>query len=378
MSGPVPVWHAGLLAVPLTSIAYDMLAGAALRHWMREPAAVADGELEPVTFFRPLKRGVPHLREKLEMLLTESTAEDQILLGVDAGSEEEIISEKVCSAHPERDLQIVVCEPGRALNPKISKLIQMMPFAKHAAWLLSDSEMVVPAGFLTALRGDWQASNVAALTTAYRFINLASWPQRLDGLGVLLGLWPGIALVRRYGRVNFTLGACTLFRREALLSIGGWEAFGHCLAEDQRLGEALVNSGHSVRLSRQVATLDTDLLTWRDYWRHQRRVSVTYRVANPAGFAGVLFTFGPVWSLACLSYFYEPWLLLGAAATIAFRFYRVRRSMRMLGFSVNGWGAALSAASFVEALCWLFSWISSRVWWSGRWWRVNAKGGLSN
>jgi len=363
--------------VPLTSTIYDIVADAALRSWMNEPVRTSGRPLEPVTFFRPLKPGVPRLREKLEMLLQASRAEDQILFGIDSGSEEETICEEARRAFPARDVVVVRCEPDRALNPKISKLVQMAPLARHASWLLSDSEALFLPGFLQALREEWQAHEVAALTTAYRFVNLASWPQRCDALGVLLGLWPGLSLVRRYGRVNFTLGACTIFRREALAGIGGWEAFGHDLAEDQRLGEALVKSGQEIRLSRQVAALDSDPLSWGDYWRHQRRVAVTYRAANPAGFAGVLLTFGPVWSVLCLLLFSEPRLFLAALFAITFRGLRVRRAARLLEFPVPGVAAALWIASFVEALCWALSWFSGRVWWSGRWWRVGFRGELS-
>jgi ceramide glucosyltransferase len=345
---------------------------------MNEPETKGGEPLEPVTFFRPLKRGVPRLREKLEMLLAESQAEDQVLFGVDAGSEEETICEGMRRAFPERDVTVVPCEPGRAVNPKISKLVQMAPLARHASWLLSDSEMILSPGFLEALREEWQGGEIAALTTAYRFVNLASWPQRCDALGVLLGLWPGLSLMRRYGRVNFTLGACTLYRREALAHIGGWEAFGSDLAEDNRLGEALVKGGETIRLSRQLATLDSDPMSWRDYWRHQRRVAVTYRVANPAGFAGVALTFGPVWSIVCLLAFLpEPWFVLAASFTIVLRGWRVWKTARLLNFPVPGMAVAFWIASCVEVLCWALSWCSRRVWWSGRWWRVNSRGTLS-
>lgn len=378
MSVPEPGWHAWLLVVPVTSVIYDMLADAALLRWMSEPVAKSETPPEPVTFFRPLKRGVPRLREKLEMLVQSSMAQDQVLFGVDPGSEEETICEEVRRAFPERDIALVRCEPGRAVNPKISKLVQMVPLARHSSWLLSDSEMILTPDFLEALRSEWQAENVAALTTAYRFVNAVSWPQRCDALGVLLGLWPGIALVRRYGRVNFTLGACTLFRREALLAIGGWEAFGNELAEDQRLGEALVQSGQRVRLSRQVATLDCDALLWADYWRHQRRVAVTYRVANPAGFAGVLLTFGPVWSVLCLPVISgRPQILLAAVLAIVLRGWTVLRATWRLEFPVPALPIVLVVASLVEAVCWFLSWFTRRVWWSGRWWKVGFQGRLT-
>ena len=378
MSVPEPGWHGWLLVVPLTSVIYDVLVDGALARWMSE--SVAEGVIppEPITFFRPLKRGVPRLREKLEMLVQSSLVEDQVLFGVDPGSEEETICEEVRRAFPERDVAVVRCEPGRAVNPKISKLVQMAPLARHASWLLSDSEMILSPEFLGTLRAEWQAEKVAALTTAYRFVNSQSWPQRCDALGVLLGLWPGISLVRRYGQVSFTLGACTLFQREVLQAIGGWSAFGNELAEDQRLGEALVRSGQPIRLSRQVATLDCDPLSWRDYWRHQRRVAVTYRAANPAGFAGVLLTFGPVWSLACLlAISTTPWILSAAIVAIVLRGWMVWRAARLLRFSVPALPVVLGIASVVEATCWLLSWFTRRVWWSGRWWRVGLRGTLA-
>lgn len=378
MSGPAPAWHAWLLVVPLASVIYDLLADSALQRWMSEPGPKNDAPREPVTFFRPLKRGVPRLREKLEMLLQASSDGDQVLFGVDPDSEEEAICNEVRRAFPGRDSAVVRCEPGRAVNPKISKLVQLAPLARHASWLLSDSEIILPPGFLEALRDEWQAEKVAALTTAYRFVNSTSWPQRCDAVGVLLGLWPGISLVRRYGRVNFTLGACTLFRREALMAIGGWQQFGSELAEDQRLGEALFRGGQRIRLSCQVATLDCDALSWRDYWRHQRRVAVTYRAANPAGFAGVLLTFGPVWSILCLvAVSARPWMLLAAVLAIVFRAWRVQRATKMLAFPVRALAATLSIASLVEAACWFLSWFPSRVWWSGRWWRVGFRGTLT-
>ncbi|EDY16390.1 Glycosyltransferase probably involved in cell wall biogenesis-like protein [Chthoniobacter flavus Ellin428] len=388
MSVPEPGWHAWLLVVPLTSAIYDVLVDGALARWMSEPVAAGEIPPEPVTFFRPLKRGVPRLREKLEMLVQSSLVEDQVLLGVDPESEEETIGQEVRRAFPKRDIVVVRCQPGRAMNPKISKLVQMAPLARHASWLLSDSEMILSREFLGALRAEWQVEKVAALTTAYRFVNSQSWPQRCDALGVLLGLWPGISLVRRYGQVNFTLGACTLFQRAALQAIGGWSAFGNELAEDQRLGEALVRNGQRVRLSRQVSTLDCDTLSWRDYWRHQRRVAVTYRAANPAGFAGMLLTFGPVWSVACVlmvsteewmtgRWMPERWILAAAVVAIVMRGWIVHRAARLLQFSVPAMPVVLSIASVVEAACWLLSWFTRRVWWSGRWWRVGLRGTLS-
>jgi hypothetical protein len=267
--------------------------------------------------------------------------------------------------------------PGEAVNPKIAKLVQMQPIARHSAWLLSDSEMICEPGFLEAFRREWQARGAAALTAGYRFVNLRSWPQRCDAVHILLTLWPGLALVRRFGKVNLTLGACTLFRAGALKSIGGWAAFGRDLGEDQRIGAALTTAGEAVYLSRHVATLDSDPMTWGEYWRHQRRAAVTYRAANPAGFAGMFVTYGPLWAFLCTIVFPEPMPIFVFVFAVVIRGWRVRRVAKDLNFRVPGLLLNTVIASVVEALCWALSWFPSRVWWSGRWWRVDFRGRFS-
>jgi hypothetical protein len=72
--------------------------------------------------------------------------------------------------------------------------------------------------------------------------------------------------------------------------------------------------------------------------------------------------------------FCEPWTVLTALLTILFRGWRLWRSARLLEFSVPGMPVAFWIASFVEALCWLLSWCTRRVWWAGRQWRVGFRG----
>jgi len=312
---------------------YDALASLALRHWLRATTPRCTDPVEPITFFRPLKRGVPRLREKLEALLASSLEGDQVLLGVDPDTEEEALCEELRRAFPQRDIAVVRCAPGAAVNPKISKLVQMEATARHGAWLLSDSEVIFDPEFVNAFRREWQAERGAALTAAYRFVNLVSGPQCCDALAVLLGLWPGLAMVRRWGGVKFTLGACTLVRRDALVEVGGWPAFGDTLAEDHQLGAALAKAGRKVNLSRQVATLDSDAMSWIDYWRHQRRVAVTYRAANPVGFAGMVITQGIAWVMAaCLIWTPGPLVLMALLFALSVRYGRQRWMGKVLQF----------------------------------------------
>ncbi len=384
MSWPDAILLSALLALGHASVLYPLLALHYVQEWLKEPALpnAAGSELPAVTLLRPLKAGVPALREKLESLAAAMEPGDQLVLGADEGSDELDACAALRAAFPERGILVVACRAGAALNPKISKLVQMAPHARHAHWILSDSEALIDGAWLGAFRREWRATGADALTAGYRFVSPATWPQRLDAAAALTGLWPGLAMVRRFGRVNFTLGACTGFRRADVEAVGGWEAFGDFLAEDNRLGAAMAKAGRTIRLSAQVATLDSDPLTWRGYWRHQRRVAVTYRVCNPAGFAGMILTNG----------------LLAGALLIAFAPGGGRRMEICVLFAVlihfTRWmwfhdlGKALRfpipwlfpvtlAASAVEIACWCAAWCDRRVWWAGRRWRVSRDGRIA-
>lgn len=358
------------------SALYWAIAWRDVRHWLREPGSQGSTREMPITFFCPLKPGAPALREKLELLVGALDPGDQLLLGVDAGSPEAARCEEVRARATSREVCVMPCAPGAALNPKISKLLQMTPAARHERWVLSDSEALLDAHFLRALRAEWQTCEGDVLTFAYRFRGATTWPQRLDAAGVLLNLWPGLALVRARSPVRFTLGACLALHRADVEAIGGWAALGDQLAEDHQLGARLAKMGRRIRLSREVVTLAADSMNWRDYWRHQRRVAVTYRVANPAGFAGTWLVQGVSASLllALLLRTWPGWMVF--AGVLAWRVWTASRMARLIGWQLGSSLALVFLASLVESVCWLAAWLSPRVWWAGREWCVTSRGRL--
>ena len=375
---------AGWLAIPAAvgavSAGYLWLGALRIGRWLREAPGTAEA-LPPVTLLRPLKAGVPDLRGKLEQLARALHAGDQLVLGAAAESEEFAAGRELQAAFPEREIILVTCQEGAAVNPKISKLVQMEAAGRHGRLILSDSEALIDAGWLDGFRREWEEHAGEVLTTGYRFTGAKTWPQRLDAAPALLALWPGLALVRRWGRVDFTLGACTGLRQRDLTALGGWRAFGDFLAEDRELGAALAARGRTIRLARMVTTLDADPLTWRDWWRHQRRVAVSYRVSAPWGFAGMICTHG---STAVLALALAPapagwrrWTFGAAAFLFLLRWLAARRLARTLDFPLRGLGLVLLLAGVMETVAWMLSWFPGRVWWSGRWWRVAPGGKLT-
>ena len=324
-----------------------------------------------MTLWRALKPGIPDLGRKLEALVCTSRAADQILLGAEGGSPEFSACIALREKYPDREIAIVPCEPDRAANPKISKFLQMTPHARHAHWLLTDSEAILDAPFVDGFRNEWAASGADALTAGYRFTGLKNFRQILDVSPALLTLWPGLMLTTR---IDFTLGACVGVRAADVRAIGGWEAIANELAEDQRLGAQLVKAGKTVRLSRHILTLDSDPLGWRDYLRHQHRGAVTYRAAAPAGAIGLplLHTFA---FAALVPALHPPWWKW-AALIFALRIAAALTVSRQLRFRIPLLPLTAAVCATLETAMWIASWFSRSVWWSGRWRRVSWRGRL--
>lgn len=321
------------------------------------------GLREPVTHWRAVKRGVPQLAEKIEALVRAAREGDQILIGVDAGSPELALCEEASARVPGRLVQVIACEHGRAANPKISKYLQMAPHARHARWMLTDSEAEVDAVFVESFLAEWEMEKWSASTAGYRFSGWQSAPQILDTAPVLLTLWPGLM---HAPRIDFTLGACTGVRAAQIEELGGWAALAGELAEDRQLGLRLAKLGYAVGLSRHVMTLAADQMGWWDWLRHQHRVAVTYRKAAPGGAAGMPIMHAlPLAALAGAIGGGWWWSLL--PVIWALRCWAAWHVAELVRFRLPGLAVAVAVVPFLETAFWAVAWLPLPVWWAGRW-----------
>jgi ceramide glucosyltransferase len=315
----------------------------------------------PMTFWRALKPGVPDLVEKLDALTRSTRPEDQLLIGVDAESPDHQLCLRWRAHHADRDIHIVSCEPGHARNPKISKFCQMRSRARHEHWLLIDSEALLTRETTEALRAEWLNSGADAFTSGYRFSGMRTAVAWLDTLPAAITLWPGLMIVPR---LTFTLGACVGLKACDLDELGGWAALGDHLAEDHELGQRLTAAGRTIALSRMALTLESDPLTARDYLRHQHRLAVTYRAANPAGALGLpIFHVLPAAIAAAI--LHPPlWQMAEICAAVrVITGWIEARLHRMASLE------AILLIPFIlllEGVFWLLAWLPLPVWWAGR------------
>jgi ceramide glucosyltransferase len=251
----------------------------------------------------------------------------------------------------------------------------MTPLARHKHWIVADSEALIDAAFADAFRNEWIGSDAEVLTAGYRFAGTGELTQRLDAMSTILSLWPGLELVRAFGKINFTLGACTGFRRTDLEAIGGWESLADQLAEDYWLGAKFFAKSRTVRLSESILTLDSDRMGWSDYWRHQHRVAVTYRAVRPLGTAGMILTRGVTATLLLMCL--QPiWGSILFSFALVSRIALAECIAAVRGFPLKHSAGLVILSDIVETVAWIRAWTARSVWWRGRWRRVGWSGRL--
>lgn len=333
-----------------------------LRRWLAREKDDVPCDGEPVTFFRPIKTGEPGLAENLELFLSAVGSEDQVIFAA-TGVEEYRLCEELAAWHSELEIFCLHAEEGRHRNPKINKLAQMEPFATRSKWIVLDSDAVAGRKFLPAFRGEWQKKKCTALSAPYAFLPARETPARLDALGTGLALWPGVALLRATGRLDFLTGACMGVEAEALRQIGGWAALADALADDNELGRRIRRAGGTVGIAENVLTLQAPESTWQGWFFHQHRAYVTFRLCNPSGSLGIPLTQGV--GLTFLFALSKPFSLVRWLLHFGLLFLRWNSAKALPGDRTSC--RELWMVSLLEPFFWLLSWLPVPVRWGGKW-----------
>ena len=384
-----PGWIA-VAGIGIFSGAFYLGTSFLLRRWLGGTTTVAshlsDGEKHksapteqrppnchgPVTFFRPIKKGEPGLRKNLEVFLAAICSGDQVIFSATA-PEELRLCEDLAAGHPGLDIACLRAVEKIHRNPKINKLAQMEPLATHDRWIVLDSDAMPDRRFLQEFRAEWQAEKSDAVSAPYAFQPARTLPARLDALGTALALWPGVALLRSTGHLDFLTGACMGVKASALRKLGGWKCLGDSLADDHELGRIISRAGGRVDISDSVLALEVPDLTLTEWILHQHRAFVTFRLCNPAGSLGIPLTHGV--GISFLFALLNPlcpgrWLL-----HMGLLFLRAKSANSLPG-SPNKL-REIWLVSLLEPFFWLLSWLPLPVWWGAKWIRPGKLGSVA-
>lgn len=320
--------------------------------------------LPPVTVLKALCGGEPELYEQLRSFCSLRYPCFQLIFGVRDATDPALgVVERLRQEFPNLDVALVVDPAVHGTNRKISNLMNMLPRARHDLLVMADSDILVPADYLSRIIPPLLKPGVGLVTCPYFGRARAGIASVLGAMFVNEWFMPAVRLAALFGSQAFVSGATIALRRELLLSIG-LDALADQLADDYRLGECVRQRGLRVVLADltvQTAVAESSLA---QLCRHELRWLRTIQSVQPLGFACSLPTLGlaPALLGAALAGFDTP--VMGLLAITAVGRLVLHCYDRSAGTRVFWMGLALlPLRDALLALLWCWSFFGREISW---------------
>ncbi len=290
--------------------------------FLSEPAA-AGKHAPPVTILKPVKGAGSESEACFRSHFEIAYPAYQLIFGVaDKNDPAVAIIEKLRREFPKVDAQLVFCPQQLGANRKVSNLAQMLPATKHEHVVINDADMLVRPEYLREVMAPFANERIGFVTCVYRALPGKTIWSKVEALGISTEFMPAVLLARMLeGEVNFGLGATLACKEPALTAMGGFAFLLNRLADDYDLGTGIKRAGFATALSRYVAETHAPDYDLQHFWKHQIRWNRTVRDARPAGYAGLIFTFGIWWALLAMVFSHGAmWAGLLFAAVLGMRY----------------------------------------------------------
>lgn len=288
-------------ALTLAGIGYAFAALWSARAFVRR-LRFAPGFAPAVTLLKPLRGVDPGMAEAFASHCRQDYSGDyEILFGIatpddPAGD----LVRQLQADFPDRDIRLILCPEDLGANGKVSCLAQLLPHARHDLIVINDSDIRVGPRYLAHLAAPFASAAqrpVGLVTALYRGHSHGSLGSRLEALGISTDFAPAVLTSRLLERgLHFALGSTLAIGRGALEAIGGLQPLADYLADDYELGARVDAAGYRVELANEVVETSVPAWSFSGYFGHQLRWLRTMRGSRPAGFAGLIFSYGLAWA----------------------------------------------------------------------------------
>jgi ceramide glucosyltransferase len=326
--------------------------------------------LPPISILKPLKGTDPEIYESFRSHCLQDYPEYEIIFGVSEPDDPAIESVKQLQREfPDRRIHLLVSPKILGANVKVSNLAQMLTEARYDHLIVNDSDIRVEPDYLRRVMAPLANPRVGSVTCLYRGVAGATLGSRLEALGISTDFCPSVLAARQLeGGIRFGLGSTLAFRRTELEKIGGFASFVDYLADDYELGKRIAGLGLAVKLSEVVVETYLPSYRMREFFAHQLRWARGVRDARFGGHAGLVFTFGLLWSLVAVAASGGAiWSFIALASTLL-----LRLAIAMtVGWSILRDGQVLKHAwliplrDLVAVVVWIVSLGGRTVTWRG-------------
>lgn len=336
--------------------------------------AAPDGR-PPITILKPVRGAEPEAFDNFASFAAQDYPDFEIIFGVADKSDPAVpVIHRLIEAYPHREIRLVVAPQRLSVNQKVSTLRQMLPEARHAVLVVSDSDVSAAPDLLARLADALDDPKVGVVSTLYRFTNLRGPAGAIRAITVHTDFLPQAILGRALIGPSILLGATYAIKREALGKVGSFEALGDMLADDYVMGDLVRRAGYRAEIVPDSVNLPDSGEIFSQWLRWVR----TYRVCRPGGWFMSILTQVTPWSVALAAASGGAALPLSiAGAGLAVRWISALTIDAVaFGGGLLRYAWLIPIRDVAAAAMWAASFLGNRVTWRGTDFRVNPDGRL--
>jgi ceramide glucosyltransferase len=246
----------------------------------------------PVTILKPLHGDEPGLYRRLAAFCDQSYGGPvQVVFGCNDCHDPAIATVRRLQKAPlHAAINLTIGGSSDGSNRKICNLMNMEAVARHAVFVISDSDIEAGASYLADVVSALEKPGVGAVTCFYHGVGNGTVPAQLSALAINTLFLPQVLVAMALGLGRPCFGATIALHRDVLRRIGDFHSFANCLADDHAIGEAVRAAGYGVAIPHfLVGHLCTER-TFTEFFARHLRHGRTIKSINPAGYAGAFIT----------------------------------------------------------------------------------------
>ncbi len=357
--------------VILPALAYSLISLVCAAKYFRSlPTQVDVGRHPGVSILKPVKGMDEGSYDNFASFCRQNHDGALQLIFAAASPDDQVIPviRQLMADFPEHDISLVINPAIHGPNYKVSNLINAFPRAKHDIIIVCDSDIRVAGDYLKSVTSHFSDPQVGLVTSLYRTSSVPGVAAALEATGFTAEMIPNVLVALQLEGLSFALGASMAVRREALASIGGFQALADYLADDYQLGNKIHLSGWRIALDGCFVESMVKSENLISVLSRQLRWARTMRVSRPGGYlaSGITLPF-PAALLATLIASSPAPALSAVALLYALRMLVCTLFSRV--FVRDGlfprWLWLLPLRDMLAFFTWALSFLGNRVEWRG-------------
>jgi ceramide glucosyltransferase len=370
------IWliETALVSALVVSVAYVLMATLILAYALvhgRVRRVVPD-PVPGISIMKPLRGLDDQLESNLKSFFLLDYPDFELLFGVASPYDPAIpVVRKLQQQYPQINSALIVDDRQVAWNPKISNLAHIYRHVRRDYILISDSNVRVRPEFLQEMMGHMLREGTGLVTSTIRGQGTETVAAAFENLHLNAFIASAVFSLQMLFGISITIGKSMLLRRETIVKLGGFLAFGNVLAEDHALGVRIRELGLKTRISSFGIDNINRNWSWSSFLNRHVRWAMMRRHLGLANYAAELLA-NPI--PIAITYFLTCRSPRGAAVLLTVLLIKMLAdgfAVRMMKSDLRPWHILLAPVKDLVIFCiWFIPLVKTTVSWRGREYRL--------